>query len=125
METMDLSLNCDILSGLDTKTENQCLQDDASSFRLFQENKVDRRLQLNSDDYFRQFKTVAFREVRHLSYFLSFFLSFFFLIFFFLIFFLSYFLSVLFSFCLSFPSFYVFLPSFFFSLHSFSIQSFE
>jgi hypothetical protein len=70
MASMDLSLKCDMLSGLNAKTENQCLQDEASSFQLFQENQVLQRLQLDADNYFDQFKTIASKKVRKFLFYL-------------------------------------------------------
>ena len=68
MASMDLNLKCDILSDLNAKTENQCLQDEASSFQLFQENQVLQRLLLDADNYFDQFKTIASKKVRKIFF---------------------------------------------------------
>ena len=63
LAVVDIQLNCDMLSGLNSKSDNQCLREEASAFQLFQEHQVYKRLQLTPDKYFSQLKTTAFKKV--------------------------------------------------------------
>ena len=58
-----MSIQCDLLSGLDSKSASHCLQDDDNAKTMFDDKKVYQRLNLSSKDYFKQFKTVAFEKV--------------------------------------------------------------
>ena len=58
-----MSIQCDLLSGLDSKSASHCLQDDDNAKTMFDDKKVYQRLNLSSKDYFKQFRTVAFEKV--------------------------------------------------------------
>ena len=63
LESIELSLQCDMLTNLNSKTESDCIQEEASAYQLFQADQVNQRLKLKPDQYFDQFETVAFRKV--------------------------------------------------------------
>ena len=68
LAVVDIQLNCDMLSALNSKSDNQCLREEASAFQLFQEHQVYKRLQLTPDKYFSQLKTTAFKKVSFLGW---------------------------------------------------------
>ena len=70
MENIDITLQCDMLTNLNSKTESDCIEEEAAAYQLFQSDHVTQRLKLNPDEYFGQFKTVAFRKVSYCCFFL-------------------------------------------------------
>ena len=63
LNRINLNLKCDLLSGIEYKSESQCLEEEARSFDMFQDDRVFQRLKQHPDDYFKQLKTVAFEKV--------------------------------------------------------------
>jgi hypothetical protein len=63
LTNIKVTIQCDLLSGLKSKSASHCLQDDVIARTMFDDLKVYQRLNLSSKDYFKQFKTVAFEKV--------------------------------------------------------------
>jgi hypothetical protein len=63
LSRINLSLKCDLLSGIESKSESQCLKEESKAYKMFQDDPVFQRIKLHPDDYFKEFKTVAFEKV--------------------------------------------------------------